>query len=90
MKVLRGKGKLYNAGGTFLGRVDYDINYQNPASGKEWSGEIIPESGIIPAGEHILELEDGRQARCIIRIKTTSSFGLVVDSFDVEGAGHFE
>jgi hypothetical protein len=88
MQTLRGKGKIYDTDGSFLSEAEYEIYYRTTAkeTWPEWWGEIIPNDGIIPAGSHILELEDGRRGLCIVSIKTTSSFGLVVDSFHVESA----
>jgi hypothetical protein len=89
MQTLRGKGKIYDTDGSFLSEVVYDIYYRTKVKKiwPEWRGEITPNDGIIPSGNHILELEDGRRGLCIVSIKTSSSFGLVVDSFDVEGTG---
>ena len=89
MQNFRGKGKIYDKNMTFLSEVIYDIYFKSPnkESGMEWRGEITPADGIMPMGDHILELKDGRRGPCIIRINTYSSFGLVVDSFDVEGTG---
>jgi hypothetical protein len=89
MQTVRGRGKIYDAEGTFLSEVDYEIHYRNSVqnSGREWRGEITPDNGIMPSGNHIIELEDGRRGPCTIGINTYSSFGLVVDSFDVEGTG---
>jgi len=89
MQTLRGKGKIYDSNETFLDEVDYDIYYKPPAgtSRPEWQGEITPANGIMPTGDHVIELDDGRRGPCVIRIRTNSSFGLVVDSFDAEGTG---
>lgn len=87
MQLLKGRGKIYGPDKTFLGEVDYEINYRLPDSGMKWLGEITPVNGIMPVGEYILELQDGCRGPCSVCIKTTSSFGLVVDSFNVEGIG---
>ena len=89
MQTLRGKGKIYDSKGNFLSEVVYDIYIINstPGSGLKWRGEITPDNGIMPTGEHILELDDGRRGCCVISTSTYSSFGLVVDSFGVEGTG---
>jgi hypothetical protein len=85
MQNLHGKGKLYDTGENLIGEVHYDISLKSP--GAEWWGEIIPGNGIMPVGSYIIELEDGRRGPCNTKIRTNSSFGLVVDSFDIEGAG---
>jgi hypothetical protein len=89
MRNFRGKGKIYDSKMTYLSEVVYDIYDKYPAgnSGAKWRGEITPDNGIMPMGNHIIELDDGRRGPCIIKINTYSSFGLVVDSFDVEGTG---
>jgi len=89
MQIFRGKGKIYDSRENYLDDVTYEI-YQkssNGTAGAEWRGEITPDKAIMPVGNHIIELDDGRRVPCIIKIKTTSSFGLVVDSYDLEGTG---
>lgn len=89
MQNFRGKGKIYDKNMDFLSEVIYDIYFKSfdKESGTEWRGEIAPKDGIMPMGDHTLELKDGRWGPCTIKINTYSSFGLVVDSFDVEGTG---
>ena len=89
MQILRGKGKIYDINENYIDEVTYDIYNRSSsgASGAEWRGEITPSNGIMPVGNHIIELDDGRRGPCIISIKTTSSFGLVIDSYNVEGTG---
>lgn len=89
MRNFRGKGEIYDSKMTYLSEVVYDIYDKSPAgdSGADWRGEITPDNGIMPMGSHIMELDDGRRGTCTIKINTYSSFGLVVDSFEVEGTG---
>ena len=89
MQNLRGKGKIYDSKGNFLSEVVYDIYVKNSMteSEPEWQGEITPDNGIMPMGDHVIELADGRRGTCVISTNTYSSFGLVVDSFGVEGTG---
>ena len=88
MQIYRGKGKLYDSNRNFAGNVTYEIFDKSiNESGADWQGEITPHNGIMPVGNYIIELEDGRSGPCIIRVKTTSSFELVVDSYDIEGTG---
>jgi hypothetical protein len=35
----------------------------------------------------MIELENGQRGACAVRMRTNSSFGLVVDSFDILGSG---
>ena len=87
MQILRGKGKIYDINENYIDEVTYDI-YDRSSSESfivEWQGEITPGNGIMPVGNHIIELDDGRRGACIISIKATSSFGLVVDRYNVEG-----
>ena len=88
-QVLRGKGKLYDSSNNYIDEVTYDIYHKSTteSAGPEWRGEITPDNGVMPAGNYIIELDDGRRGPCIVKIKTTSSFDLVVDSFDIEGTG---
>lgn len=89
MQTLRGKGKLYNSGDAYSGEITYNIRLK-PAtgdSGEQWQGEITPGDGIMPVGDYIIEPEDGRRGPCVSEILSYSSFGLVVDSFGVEGTG---
>lgn len=85
MQNLRGQGKLYDTGNNLVGEVTYDISLKSP--GAEWHGEITPGNGIMPVGSYIIELADGRRGDCKTTIKTNNSFGLVVDTFAVEGTG---
>jgi hypothetical protein len=85
MQTLRGKGRIYNSRGDCLGEVDYEI-FRNESTG-EWWGEITPEIAIMPMGSCIVELENGARGPCAVRMRTNSSFGLVIDSFDVLGSG---
>ena len=89
MQVFRGKGKIYDNSENYIDEVTYNIYHssQDESSGPEWWGEITPSNGIMPVGNHIIELDDGRRRPCIISIKTTSSFGLVVDSYNLKGTG---
>ncbi len=87
MQTLRGKGKLYDIRNKFVDEVTYNIALKSPDA--EWRGEITPGNGIMPVGSYIIELGDGRRGPCNVSIKTNSSFGLVVDSFDIEGTGPF-
>ncbi len=86
MQILRGKGKLYDSSENFLDDVTYEIHLKsNQPARPLWWGEIVPHKDIMPVGNYIIELEDGRRGTCIIRMNTYSSFGLVTDSFSVEG-----
>ena len=84
-QVFRGKGKLYDSSNNYIDKVTYNIYLKSTTP--EWWGEITPDNGVMPAGNYIIELDDGRRGPCIIKIKTTSSFDLVVDSFDIEVTG---
>lgn len=92
MQILRGKGKIYDSHENYLDEVTYEIQYQSPAgsNGEEWWGEITPDNGIMPVGNYIIELNDGRRGQCVIRMKTNSSFGLVIDTYHLEGTGPFK
>jgi hypothetical protein len=88
MKILRGRGKIYTSQGEYLDEVTYEIYLKSSnGTGTEWLGEITPDAGILPVGNHIIELEDGRRGTGITGINTYSSFELVVDSFSIEGTG---
>ena len=88
MEVLRGKGRIYDSNGGYLDEITYELflNSRN-GSGAEWWGEIIPDKGIMPVGEYIIELDDGRRGTGTAGINTYSSFELVVDSFGIKGTG---
>jgi hypothetical protein len=88
MQTLRGIGRLYDSRGDCLGEVEYEIT-RNGSGGEEWCGEIAPREGIMPAGNCIIELQNGLRGPGTIRMRTNSSFGLVVDSFDIRGNGPF-
>lgn len=91
MQIYRGRGKIYTSQGEYLDEVTYDIYLESRnGTGMEWQGEITPDSGIIPVGNHIIELEDGRRGLGIIGINTYSSFELVVDSFSIKGTSSFK
>jgi len=89
MQIFRGKGKIYDISKNYLDEVTYEIFHKSSTDSAkpEWYGEITPSKAIMPVGNYIIELDNGRKGRCIIRLKTSSSFDLVVDSFDLEGAG---
>ena len=89
MQVFRGKGRIYDSSGNYIDKITYEIHQKSPTepAWEEWWGEITPNNGIMPVGNHIIELDDGRKGHCFIRVKTTSSFRLVVDSYDLEGTG---
>ena len=89
MQILRGKGQIFDIHESYIGKVKYYIEHKatNENDGGEWRGEITPDNGIILTGNYIIELEDRRKGTCIVGMKTTSSFGLVFDSFSVEGTG---
>lgn len=89
MQIFRGKGKIYDCHENFLDNVTYEIHLQTPteSTGAEWWGEITPDNGIMPVGKYIIELDDGRRGRCLTSMKTNSSFGLVVDTYHLEGTG---
>ena len=88
MQTLRGKGKLYDSNLKYLDDITYQIYLKSRnGTGADWVGEITPNRGIIPVGEHIIELEDGRRGPGITGINTFSSFELVVDSFSIRGTG---
>ena len=88
MQILRGRGKIYTSQGEYLDKVTYDIYLKSRnGTGTEWQGEITPDSGIMPFGEYIIEVEDGRRGHGTIGINTYSSFELVVDSFSIKGTG---
>ncbi len=86
MQILRGNGKLFDGRGNCLGEIKYDI-HRNGSTGEEWWGEITPQEGIMPQGDCIIELDNGLRGAGTIRMRTNSSFGLVVDSFDIKGNG---
>ena len=91
MQILRGRGKIYTSQGEYLDKVTYDIYLKSRnGTGTEWQGEITPDSDIIPLGNHIIELEDGRRGTGITGINTYSSFELVVDSFSIKGTSPFK
>ena len=86
MQILRGKGKLYDSNGKYVDDVTYEIHLKsNKPTRPAWWGEIIPQKDIMPVGNHIIELEDGRKGTCITSMNTYSSFGLVTDSYSLEG-----
>ena len=88
MQVFRGKGKIYDSSENFIDEVTYEIHLKsNESTGAVWWGEIIPQKDIMPVGKYIIELEDGRKGHCITKMRTNSSFGLVVDSYNLEGTG---
>ena len=88
MQVIRGKGKIYDINENYLDEVNYEIHLKsNKTAGAEWWGEITPQKDIMPVGNHIIELEDGRRGPCVTQMNTYSSFGLVVDSFKLQGTG---
>ena len=88
MEILRGRGKIYDSRGVYLDEVTYGISLPSRnGTGVDWWGEITPDSGIMPIGNHIIELEDGRRGPGITGINTYSSFELVVDSFSIKGTG---
>ena len=88
MQVFRGTGKLYDNSENFIDNVTYEIHLQsNQPAQPIWWGEITPQKDIMPVGNFIIELEDSRRAPCISRMNTYSSFGLVVDSYRLEGTG---
>jgi len=89
MQIFRGKGKIYDSSENFVDEATYEIYHKSPneSAGAVWWGEITPVKGIMPVGNYIIELDDGRRGPCITRMKTTSSFGLVVDSYNLEGTG---
>ena len=91
MKTFRGRGKIYNSQGEYLDEVTYEIYIKSRnGTGTEWTGEITPDSGILPVGNHIIELEDGRRGTGITGINTYSSFELVVDSYSIKGTSPFK
>ena len=92
MYILRGKGKIYDINNKYIDDVTYDICYNsvNSVDMPEWQGEITPANGTMPLGSYIIELDDGRRGPCTTGIVTYSSFGLVVDTFSVEGTGPLE
>lgn len=91
MLIFRGKGKIYDSRQNYLDEVTYEIHQKSLAEsdGREWWGEIILDKCMMPAGNYIIELNDGRRGTCIAHMKTTSSFGLAFDSYNLEGTGSF-
>jgi hypothetical protein len=89
MQILRGKGKIYDSRENYVDKVTYEIYHKSSAErdGAEWWGEVTPDKGIMLVGNYIIELDDGRRGPCITKIRTNSSFGLVVDSYNLEGTG---
>ena len=89
MQILRGKGRIYDSNKNYIDEVTYDIYHQSPTESTvgKWWGEVTPNKGIILAGNYIIELDDGRKGPCILNIKTTSSFELVIDTYNLEGNG---
>ena len=86
MQIFRGKGKLYDSRKNFVDDITYEIHLKSNKTAKPlWWGEIIPQKDIMPVGNYIIELEDGRRGTCTTRMNTYSSFGLVTDSFSMEG-----
>ena len=91
MQVFRGKGKIYDSNDKFIDEVTYEIHLKsNKPAGPVWWGEIIPQKDIMPVGNHIIELEDGRRGTCITRMNTYSLFGLVTDSYSLEGTNQLK
>jgi hypothetical protein len=89
MQILRGKGKIYDSSENYLDEVTYEIHQKSPAEsdGREWWGEITLDKCMMLAGNCIIELNDGRRGLCTTKMKTTSSFGLAFDSYNLEGTG---
>jgi hypothetical protein len=89
MQISRGKGKIYDSSENYLDEVTYEIHQKSPAEsdGREWWGEITLDKCVMLAGNYIIELDDGRRGLCTTKMKTTSSFGLAFDSYNLEGTG---
>jgi hypothetical protein len=91
MQVFRGKGRLYDSRENFVDDVTYEIHLKSNNSARPvWWGEIVPRKDIMPVGNYILELEDSRRGTCITKMNTYSSFGLVVDSYSLEGTSQLK
>ena len=89
MQIFRGKGKIYDSRENYIDEVTYEIhhNSQTDSAGPGWWGEITLDKCIMLAGNYIIELDDGRRGLCTAKMKTTSSFGLAFDSYNLEGTG---
>jgi hypothetical protein len=89
MQILRGKGKIYDSRENYINEVTYEIYQKSPAAsdGGEWWGEIILDKCVMLKGNLIIELDDGRRGHCMTTMKTTSSFGLAFDSYNLKGMG---
>jgi len=89
MQILRGKGKIYDSSKNYLDEVTYEIHHKTATEpdGPGWWGEITLDKCMMLAGNCIIELNDGRRGLCTAKMKTTSSFGLAFDSYNLEGTG---
>ena len=86
METIRGRGKIFTSQGKYLDEITYEIHLKSGnGTGADWWGEIIPDSGIMPVGNHVIEIEDGRRGAGTAGVNTYSSFELVVDSFSIKG-----
>lgn len=89
MQVLRGKGRIYDTNENYLDEVTYEIHQE--AAGKngggEWRGEMILDNCVKMTGRCIIELSDGRRIPCLTMMKTTSSFDLAFDHYELQGTG---
>jgi hypothetical protein len=91
MQFFKGKGKIYDTNEQYLDEVTYEIQQESPGKNgsKEWRGEIILDNCVKLTGKCIIELSNGRRFPCITRMKTTSSFDLAFDHYELEGTGAF-
>jgi hypothetical protein len=88
MQTLRGRGKIYDSRGDYLDEIIYEIFLESRnGGGEEWQGEITPDGDIMPVGEYVIELADGRRGPGVTEINSYSSFELVVDSYSIRGIG---
>jgi len=89
MQTLRGKGRIYDSSEKFIDEVTYEIHLKSAteSAGPVWRGEITPDKGIMLVGNYIIELQNGCKGHCITKMNTYSSFGLVIDSYNLEGTG---
>jgi hypothetical protein len=89
MQVLKGKGKIYDIDENYMDEVAYEIHQETPGKNGsgEWRGEITLDNCVKLTGKCIIELDDGRRVPCLTIMKTTSSFDLAFDHYEIQGAG---
>lgn len=85
MKFLTGSGKLSDGDGKgVIAAIDYRIWEKSG----EWGGEFTMDRIIWPAGEYIIEMEDGRRGTCVIDLEQTVHNGCpIIYRYGLEGRG---